>query len=279
MNIRSPEEEDDEMKADRETAEASQKANAIEKSLKILMLYHPHNRELTTTEVSKRLNLHKATASRILLTLTRHGFLQQDQQRKTFRLGPSVLRLSTAIKQSLKSELVQIAKPHLDELRDAVNETVGLEVISGDLTVLAYLAEGARPVRTTTALGATLPVHAAAGAKAIFAHSPSAHWQGIFDRGVSGLTEHTILDPQVYARQLQEVRERGFAMDAEEIDLGVTALAAPVFNHEALAVAAVVLIGPSDRVRGEPDSEVVSRLKEAAEKISRDLHYEPEGTH
>jgi DNA-binding IclR family transcriptional regulator len=260
------------MKQDNKAVASSEKANAIEKSLKILMLYYPHNKELTTTEVSKRLNLHKATASRILLTLARHGFLQQNQQRKAFRLGPSVLRLATAIKQSLKSELVQIAKPHLDELRDLVNETVGLEVISGDLTVLAYLAEGARPVRTTTALGATLPVHAAAGAKAIFAYSPSAHWQAVFDRGVSRLTEHTITDPRVYGKQLDTVRKQGFAVDVEEIDLGVTALAAPVFNHEAMPVAAVVLIGPADRVQADPASAVVSRLKEAAEKVSRDLH-------
>jgi len=264
------------MKQDKKTRDTSEKANAIEKSLKILMLYYPHNRELTTTEVSKRLNLHKATASRILLTLARHGFLQQDQQRKAFRLGPSVLRLARAINQSLKSELVQIAKPHLDELRDLVNETVGLEVISGDLTVLAYLAEGSRPVRTTTSLGTTVPAHAAAGAKAIFAHSPSAHWQGIFERGVTRMTEHTITDAKVYSKKLEMVRKQGFAVDEEEIDLGVTALAAPVFNHEALPVAAVVLIGPSDRVKGDPASVLVSRLKETAENISRDLHYEPE---
>jgi IclR family acetate operon transcriptional repressor len=260
------------MKRDKGVAAAADKANAIEKSLKILMLYYPHNKELTTTEVSKRLNLHKATASRILLTLARHGFLQQDQQRKTFRLGPSILRLATSVKQSLKSELVQIAKPHLDELRDLVNQTVGLEVISGDLTVLAYLVEGSRPVRITTSLGSTLPAYAAAGAKAIFAHSPSAHWQGIFERGVARLTEHTITDPQIFAKHLEMVRQRGFAVDEEEIDLGVTALAAPVFNHEALPVAAVVVIGPSDRVQADPASAVVSRLKEAAEKVSRDLH-------
>jgi len=263
------------MKRDKGMAATADKANAIEKSLKILMLYYPHNKELTTTEVSKRLDLHKATASRILLTLARNGFLQQDQQRKTFRLGPSVLRLATSIKQSLKSELVQIAKPHLDDLRDLVNETVGLEVISGDLTVLAYLAEGSRPVRTTTSLGATLPVYSAAGAKAIFAYSPSAHWQSVFDRGVARLTEHTITDPKVYARQLETVRKEGFAVDEEEIDLGVTALGAPVFNHEALPVAGVVIIGPSDRVKADPESALVSNLKAAAEKISRDLHYDP----
>ena len=257
---------------------ATEKANAIEKALLVLLLFCPHNRELTTTEVSAALGLHKATASRILLTLTRHGFLEQTRVRKTFRLGPSVMRLATAIKQSLRTDLVQIAKPHLDELRDFTNETVGLDVISNDLTVLAYLAQGARQVRTTTSLGTTLPVHVAAGAKAIIAYSPSAQWQSVFQRGVSRLTENTITDPKVYARQLNLVRKQGFAVDEEEIDLGVTALAAPVFNHEATPVAAVVIIGPSDRVKAEPESGLVTRLKQAAEKVSRDLHYEPENS-
>jgi DNA-binding IclR family transcriptional regulator len=255
---------------------ASEKANAIEKALQILTLYHPHNRELNTTEVSQRLNLHKATASRILLTLTRHGFLQQNPQTKFFRLGPSILHLGRAIKRSLKGELVQLAKPHLDDLRDAVNETVGLEVISGELTVLSYLAEGTRPVRTTTSLGATLPVHAAAGAKAIYAYSPRAHWRGIFDREVVSLTERTITNAKQFGEELDAVRARGFAVDEEEIDLGVTALAAPVFNHEGAPVAAVVIIGPADRVKGEPGSEIVMRLKETAAKISATLFYSAE---
>jgi IclR family KDG regulon transcriptional repressor len=251
------------------------KANAIEKALQILALYHPHNKELNTTEVAQRLNLHKATASRILLTLTRRGFLQQNPQTKYFRLGPSILWLGLAIKQSLKSELVQLAKPHLDDLREALNETVGLEVISGDLTVLSYLAQGTRPVRTTTSLGSTLPVHAAAGAKAIYAHSPRSHWRGIFDREVAALTENTITDEKRYAEELETVRARGFAVDEEEIDLGVNALAAPVFNHEGAPVAAVVVIGPRDRIKADPDSELVKHLKKTAAKISNALFFTP----
>ena len=252
------------------------KANAIEKALQILMLFHPHNKEMTTTEVSQRLNLHKATASRILLTLMRQDFLQQDPQSKAFRLGASVLRLATAIKRSLKTNLVQIAKPFVDALRDTVNETVGLEVLSGELTVLAYLAEGTRPVRTTTSLGATLPNHAAAGAKAILAHSPKSVWAGMFERGVPRLTENTLTDAKQYATELESVRKRGFALDREEIDVGVNAVAAPVFNHEGTPVAAVVVIGPADRIGGEPQSGLVRNLKETAGKISGALHYENE---
>lgn len=130
------------MARDRAKRAVLERANASENPLQILLLFCPHNKEMTATEVSRKLNLHKATASRSLLTLVSRDFLQQDPRSRAFRLGASVLRLATAIKRSLKTNLVQIAKPFVDELRDPVHDTVGLEVISAESTVLAYLAEG-----------------------------------------------------------------------------------------------------------------------------------------
>jgi IclR family transcriptional regulator, KDG regulon repressor len=251
------------------------KATAIEKALQILMLFQPHNPEMGTTEISQLLSYHKATVSRILLTLTRQGFLRQDPRTKTFSLGPSVLHLAWAVKQSLRTNLVEIARPHINALRDAVNETTTFEILSGSVTVLAYLAEGTRAVRTTTYLGATLPAHAAAGAKAILAHVPPDVWAPAFAQGVEALTAQTITDGRTFARQLEQVKERGFAVDDEEVDLGVTAVAAPVFDHEGRPVAAVVVVGPSDRVASEPVSDLVARVKKTARNVSADLHYVP----
>ncbi|MBI5441939.1 MAG: IclR family transcriptional regulator [Deltaproteobacteria bacterium] len=252
--------------------EGENKANAIEKALRILMLFTPHNRDLGTTEISQRLSFHKATVSRILLTLTRHGFLQQDRRAKTFRLGSSALKLGVAIKQSLRTNLVELAKPHVDALRDSVNETTTLEVLSGPLTVLAYLAEGTRTLRMTTHVGATLPLHAAAGAKAVLAFLPPESWRTTFAASPARLTSKTVTDPEVFRRQLQTIREQGFAIDDEEIDEGVVAVAAPVFNHEGAPVAAVAVVGPSDRISLSPGSSLIARLKRAAEEISAELH-------
>jgi DNA-binding IclR family transcriptional regulator len=249
------------------------KANAIEKALQILMTFTPHNREAGTTEISQRLGFHKATVSRILLTLAKHGFLQQNPKARTYRLGPSVLSLAGAISQSLRTNVVQIAKPHIDELRDTVNETAGLEILSDGVTVLAYIAEGSRAVRTTTSLGAILPLHAAAGAKAILAHSEAKTWRALFDRGVRRLTKNTIADAAVFEEQLATIREQGFATDREEIDVGVNAVGAPVFNHEGKPVGAVVVLGPCDRIAGDPNSDLVRHLKRTAKTISAELHH------
>lgn len=253
------------------------KTNAIEKALQILMLFTPLNQDMGTSEISGRLSFHKATASRILLTLTREGFLSQDRRTKTFRLGPTTLQLGVAVKQSLRTNLVEIAKPYVDALRDVVNERSTLEILSGEVTVLAYLAEGTRPLRTTTSLGATLPAHAAAGAKAVLAYLPLESWPATFPNGLARLTRRTVTDPSLFREQLAAIRQRGFSVDDEEIDEGITAIAAPVFNHEGKPVAAVAVVGPSERIGVSADSEIVRRLKQTTEDISADLHYTADG--
>jgi len=89
-----------------------QKPNAIEKALDILMTFVPHNEPMGTAEISKKLGLHNATASRTLLLLTKRKFLRQDPHTKKFRLSRSALDLGLAVTHSLTTDLVNIAKPH-----------------------------------------------------------------------------------------------------------------------------------------------------------------------
>lgn len=251
----------------------SDKPNAIEKSLDILLAFTPYNQELGTGEISRRLGLHKATASRILRTLAEKGFLQQDPEGKKFSLGPAISDICRAYNNGLNSNLVLMAKPYIDELRNALEETVVLEVLSGESTVMAYVAEGPQHVRIAGTVGDRLPVHAAAGAKAILAFSPPE----VVDRLVGGslqrLTPNTITDGKIYKNKLVKIRRQGFSLDREEIDVGINAVGAPIFNYEDRPVAAVVVAGPAQRVTGAEDSTLVRKVVETAGEISTRLHF------
>ena len=93
---------------------SAKKTNSIEKALEILQAFTPSNQGMGTIEVSKKLGFHKATVSRILLILTKFGFLQRDKQTKKFRLGHAVIHLGLAVNQSINNNVVQIAKPYID---------------------------------------------------------------------------------------------------------------------------------------------------------------------
>ena len=241
--------------------------------MEILLAFTPYNQEMGTVEISKKLGFHKATVSRILFILIRYGFLQQNPQTKKFMLGPSIINLGWAINQFLDTNLVHIAKPYIDHLRSTLKETVVLEVLAGNSTVMAYIAEGPRPVRIAGSIGDRIPIHAAAGAKAILAFSPHEVRDSILNGEMPRFTPNTITDPEMLKRQLQDIRRQGFSFDNEEIDVGINAVGAPIFNYEEKPVAAVVVAGPSPRVTWDGDSPIVSPLKDTAAKISAQLHY------
>lgn len=250
----------------------AQKVNSIDKALTILRAFAPYNQEMGTSEISQKLGFHKATVSRILLTLTRQGFLRQSARTKKFVLGPSVIDLARAVSQSLKTNLVQIAKPFIDELRDALKETIILEVLSGESTFMAYIAEGPRLVRLAGSIGDRVPIHASAGAKAVVAFLTPETRALLLKAKLHRFTKNTITDRRVLERQLAGIRKQGIAFDQEEIDEGTGAVAAPIFSHEGAPVAAVVVAGPSQRITRSSDGAMISALKEVAAKISAELY-------
>ncbi|MEM7343757.1 MAG: IclR family transcriptional regulator [Chloroflexota bacterium] len=250
------------------------KPNAIEKALQLLLAFNPHNPEMSTVEISEKLGFHKATASRILLTLTEYEFLRQDPTTKKFSLGQSVHKLGVALTGSLSNNFVHIAKPYLDQLRDTLDETVTLELWSNDSTVMTYIAESSHPVRVAGRVGDRLPFHAAAGAKAILSFVAPHRLDALLHQPLAPLTSATITDPELFKQHLLKFRAQGFAVDNEEIDVGICAVSAPIFNHENRAVAAVIVVTPTQRFDASPTSSIVQALQKTAADISKNFFYE-----
>jgi len=249
---------------------------AVEKALDILMAFVPHNSEMGTIELGERMGFHKSTTSRLLHVLCKKGFLKQNPQTKKFQLGPSAMAVGVAIKKYLEANLVHIAKPYMDDLRDRLNETIALEIFSGTNTVLAYLSEGPHRINLAGSVGDILSVHAAAGAKAILAFSSSEVKRRILTGPLRALTPNTITDPKVLQRQFQEIRRHGISFDNEEHDIGTSAMGAPIFSNTRKPVAALVVVGPCQRIKRKFDSSIAVQLKETSAKISKLLYYNPE---
>jgi DNA-binding IclR family transcriptional regulator len=248
------------------------KHTAIEKALNILLAFVPYNQEMSTTELSDRLGFHKATVSRTLQVLARYGFLMQNPQTKKYILGGALIQLGGLAGHSFSGAFVQFAKPHIDELREKLKETVALEVMSGENSYMAYVAEGPQRVRIAASVGEMLPRHAAAGAKAILAFS-SPEVQGQIKNWpvMKRFTPNTIVDPKKFLQHLKVIRGEGVAFDNEEIDRGVSAMGAPIFGHEGQPIAAVVVVGPSQRIAIDKKSKIAPLLKDVAAKISDQL--------
>jgi IclR family acetate operon transcriptional repressor len=208
-----------------------------------------------TIEISRRLGIHKATASRILLTLVREDFLRQDPQTRKFKLGRNALRIGRSAIESLNTELVTLSERYLDELADQLKETVLLKKVVGKKSVILYVAREKRAIRIIRSIGERMPVLTSSGGRAILAFSKAA-------------TGNVSEDVQ---REFQKIRENGYALNNQEGALGVTSIGVPVFNTEGIPVAAVVVTGPGGRMRMAADADIVEKIKRTAQRIGEKM--------
>lgn len=237
-----------------------------------MLHFHQDNSEAGIIELSQEYGLHKSTASRILTVLKNYGFLQQNPGNRKYSLGPAIARLGASLARSLDSSLIRIARPYMEELRNAAGETTVLELPTPDYTVLAIVCEGVGPIRIRGVIGDHHPYHTSAGAKAILAFINQEHREAILSRGLAAVTPHSKTDRADLEKELEDIRRQGFAFDREENNLGIQAFGTPVFNHAEEPVAAVVIAGAAQNVTWKRKDHFVSLIREVASRISEQLY-------
>jgi len=253
--------------------------NSVEKALTILMSFAPHNRLTGSSELSRMLGFTNSTVNRLLHILESFELVKQDNTTKKFSLGKSAFQIGWAVSRSLATEIVNIARPYCDKLRDEVGETVGLELWSGDSTIQAYNAPSSNPVSVLSTLrirGEKYPVHVAAGAKSILAFSAPEMVDQLIKGRLESFTPNTITKPSVFKQHLKTIRKNGTSIDNGEFHIEVYAIGAPIFNAYQKPIAGLVIAAPFYRAKALQDSSTISKLKEAASKISDKLLYSKE---
>jgi len=248
--------------------------NSAEKVLKVLMVLADHEQGMGTGELSEELGFTKPTASRLLHLLLKHGFARKVPAGNKYVLGKSALDLGKLADRQIGAQLVPIAKPCIDMLRDSVEESAILEILSGDNALPIYRANGPHVVGIWLKPGTLIPAHVSPGAKAILAFSPPETVNRILKKTMLRYTPKTITEAKRFKETFKEIREKGVAFAFGEYNIDVNTLGAPIFNHEKKPVAAVVISMPAYRTRHHQQSKLVSLLKKTAAKISNQLaHY------
>ncbi len=198
--------------------------------------------------LAERTGLGPSTAYRLLATLMAHGYVSRSPETGRFRLGYKLLELAAVAARDSES-LRATMRPHLEQLRNATDETANLVVPDGVSIVYVDQVESPRAVRMFTTIGRRVPLHASAAGKAILATSPTSLLHEREAAGLERLTPHTIGTLRALADDLELIRERGYAIDNEEYELGVVCVAAAVVGADGDAIAGVSISGPSERMR------------------------------
>ena len=225
--------------------------------------------ELGITELANRLGVHKSTAFRLVATLEAHDLVEQNSDRGRYRLGIGVVRLAGAA--ALRLDLVQEARPVCTELAASVGETVNVVVLSGRDAFYVDQVSGPSALQLHYWVGRRIPLHATSNGKVLLAHAPEDLRRDILGHPIERLTSHTLVDPQALAVELDAVLRNGYAVAVDELEMGLTAVAAPITGSHGEVIASVSASGPTFRLPADRLPGVIAQVKGAAEQISRRL--------
>jgi DNA-binding IclR family transcriptional regulator len=257
--------------------ESSRKLLAsLQKGLDILCCFDFTRPCLSAQEISGRLNLPLSTTYKYLESLQEKGFLVRNQETRNYEIGLMLFRLGNITGSRMK--LVDIALPHMKALSAGSGETVLLTVISGREVVCVERVETNGRIRLSLERGSSLPLHAGASSKILLAYQKESFVDFFLRENPSlvRFTERTLTDPLLLKLELSTIRKQGFAFSDHEVDVGVRAVGSAVFNHRAEVVAGLSIAGPSERMNDDILPGLILLVKEAAEKVSRDMGHERE---
>ncbi len=237
----------------------------LEKALAVLDLLGEASGEYTLTEIADRLGMSKPTAFRIVTVLEEAGYLEKGA--KGYRLGLKLHWLSSRIVGT--TALQKIARPFLEELKEQCSETVHLTVLDKGAALYLDKIEGQHTIRVVTRVGMRLPAHCSGVGKVLLANLPDEDVDRILrERSLTRFTPNTITDRGALRVELERIRERGYALDNEEIERGLKCVAAPIREASGRVVAAVSISGPKFRFDEDETASLVSLVRRAAERIS-----------
>jgi DNA-binding IclR family transcriptional regulator len=233
---------------------------AVERALDILLCF-ANTSDLTLTEISIRVGLHKSTVHRLLASLEGKGFIMRDAGTDKYRLGYRLWELSANLSQSGDPGLVLL--PDMERLRDQIGETISLYVQDGLERVRIQAVQSNQAIRRVAPVGARMPLHVGASSKVLVAFAAPAVQEQLY----AATAWPPGFNREVFLQQLGETQRLGYATSVEEREPGAAALAAPVIGRSGKLVAALAVSGPANRLTLEKMLEHAPLIMESARRM------------
>ncbi len=246
---------------------------SVDRALDLLEALAAADGEVSITALATRTGLHVSTVHRLLATLLRRGYVRQNPETSRYYAGAKLATLAEG--RSRYGELRLRARPILRAIAEQTRESTNLVVIDDLMAVYIDSIPSPQVVRLFTQVGNRVPLHATGAGKALLGALPPARRDTLLDRlELRPYTAHTIVDPAALRRALDEVRERGFAIDDEEFDDGVRCIAVPVGGMDR-AIGAISVSAPAMRLTRQRCVELVPLLRRSAAELAAAVRETP----
>jgi DNA-binding IclR family transcriptional regulator len=247
--------------------------SSVANAIRLTKAFSENEYEMGISALALRLGLAKSTVHRLATTLVEYDFLEQNRETGKYRPGLALFELGTLVRR--KMDVMSEAQAEIHSLAEATGETVQLAILDHLSVLYIRIRESHQAVRLSSGLGSRAPAHCTGVGKAILAYQPQEVVRQVTDAGLKRYTENTITSAEALVQELATVRARGYAIDDEEMEIGLRCVAAPIRNHTGEVVAAISVSAPVQRMSKKSVATTAPNVIAAADSISRRLGYMP----
>jgi DNA-binding IclR family transcriptional regulator len=241
------------------------RVQTVDRALRILESFEVDGQGRSVSEIAAGLGVHRSTASRIAATLAARGFLERVPDSESFQLGPQLGRLG--ILALAGRGLIEAARKPMERLAAETGETVTLAVRRGDEAATIAQIDARFVVGVKNWIGGRTPLHCTSDGKVLLAFGE----EQVLPAELARLTTRTITEPGELRRELEGIRERGWATAVGEYEDGLHGVGAPIFDPSGRSCAALSVSGPYYRVSSEALPVLGRRCGIAAQEIGSQL--------
>jgi DNA-binding IclR family transcriptional regulator len=244
-------------------------ARTLEKGLMILSLFDEEHPSWTLSGISKATAVPVPTVLRLVKTMEASRYLHRNAQTRGYELGSAMCRGASVARRH--SELIRVARPHLERLTELTTESTALGVWERGESLVVDMNPTPRPFKPDWLPGVTIPGLAAVYAKIAVAFAPESVREAALAKNHPRMTEHTITDPVQLREEIDRIRRERVAFGIETIVVGICTVGAPVFDSSGQVAASMAVVVPTERFGPIQMREHGAAVLRAATLFSREL--------
>lgn len=241
---------------------------SVERAFSILELFQKTDcAEYSVKEISNELELNKSTAFGLINTLTNLGYLQQNYENQKYSLSLKLLYFSNTIK--LQNSIIRTVHPFLDRLSQKYHETAHCAIEHNDGVIYIDKVQFADSVYISTQIGTRNDLHCTGVGKCILAYMSPDNQERILSGNLRTMTYNTITNSEQLRAEIHSIRENGYALDHEEIVVGLSCVAVPVFSGPDEVAFSISISGSTPRINLAIQNGMIEELKNVSAEISK----------
>lgn len=247
--------------------------STLERAIRILEYLETSRRKPRLSDIAAELHIPSGTAFNILKTLEAYKLIEREASTRQYKLGFKLFQMGNRVEYI--QNLREISLPFMRELTRESKETSNLGILFEEALYFLAIIESPLSTKTRSAVGSSLPLHAPAVGKTLLAYQKQEDREKLLDHiTLPRFTPNTLTEKEKLSKELEIINKRGYAVDNEEVFMGTTCIAAPIFDSSQRIIAAIGITGDTLRIKKNMTS-LINNVQHEALSISFKLGYQP----